>query len=559
MKQLLRATVATTAFLMLVASSLLPSHATAQSDHQPGVIVSIAKIKEQLDDIGYLLDSSGYGQLKFMINIQAKEFLKGVDLERPAGALLYFSDDKIEPDVVGFLPVSNLDDLLGAIGEMGMGDIDEGDDGVIALTLGNGTELFAKEKDGFVFVSNIAENLEELPLDPLSMVGNLPTDYNLAARAFGDRIPENTRQFFMGLIRDGFEKQLEQTDSDEDETESQRATMELQMKQIEDFFNETEEVEFGLNIAKDSNSMLIDLRLVGKDGSKFAKQIESSRNHKSRFGGFLMKDSAFHGISHSILSPEDQPAMDKVFDDLQKQITGKLADNEDLSDEERAAVESLATTLIDTIKTTAKNGTLDLGIVGKTDGTQLNIGLAFESADPRALEAEIKKIVPLAERRADDKLEVKLDAFQLLNANFHEFKIAVPESEEEARKIFGDQATLIAGFGKDVAYLGVGAGSADLIKQAMEASATSSASAELPMTEFNVFLSPILEMAAAVQDDTTLTKMAEKLKENGRDRITIVGKAIENGMLTRFEIQDGFLQLIQIAQEQFGGPPARDF
>ncbi len=79
------------------------------------------------------------------------------------------------------------------------------------------------------------------------------------------------------------------------------------------------------------------------------------------------------------------------------------------------------------------------------------------------------------------------------------------------------------------------------------------------MTEFNVFLSPILEMAAAVQDDTTLTKMAEKLKESGRDRITIVGKAIENGMLTRFEIQDGFLQLIQIAQEQFGGPPARDF
>ncbi len=558
MKQLLKTPLAIAAFIMLVASSLLPSRAHAQSDHEPGVIISIAKIKEQLDDIGYLLDGSGFGQLKFMINMQAKEFLKGVDNERPAGALLYFSDDKLEPDVVGFVPVTNMDDLLGAIGEMGMGDIDEGEGGIISLTLGNGTELFAKEKDGFAFVSNDAQNLEELPLDPLAMIGKLPTEYNLAARVFGDRIPENTRQHLIGLIREGFENQMAQTDADEDAIESQRATMELQMKQIEDFINETDQVEVGWNISKDTNSLLVDVRLVGKEGSKFAKQIEASKNHSSRFGGFMMKDSAFHGISHSTISPEDLPSMDKVFDDLQKQVAEKLAENEDLSDEEREALESLATTMIDTIKTTAKNGTIDVGIVGKTNGTQLNIGLALESADPSALEAEIKKIVPLAQRRADDKLEVKLDAFQMLNASFHEFKVAVPEGEEEARKIFGEQATVIVGFGKDVAYLGVGSGSRELLKQAMEASA--SRSAELPMTEFNVFLSPILEMAAAVQDDKMLTKMAEKLKENGRDRITILGQAIDNGMMTRIEIQDGFLQLIQIAQQQFGGgPPARDF
>ncbi len=553
MKQLFKSAWVAAAIFALVAASMFPAKSLAQSEPEPGVIVSVAKIKEQLDDIGYLLDGSGFGQFKFMINMQAKEFLKGVDTERPAGALLYFSEETMVPNVVGFLPVSNLQDLLTVVGEYA--EVEEQDDGVVSVSMDSGTPLFCKEKDGYAFISNTAENLASLPADPLANVGDLPNQYNVAVRLFGDRIPEATRKFLMDRIREGFEGQLENLD--EDMVELQRANMEMQIQQVESFINETEEAEIGWNIDKEGNRIFVDARLVGKEGSKIAKQIELAKKHPSRFSGFLMKDTAFHGISHSVIAPEDLPNIEKMLDDLKKGVTDKLAEKEEMSDEEREALQSLLNTAIETIKSTAENGKVDMGIVGTTDGGQINVGLAFETADPKALEAEIKKIVPMAQKRADDKLEVKLNAFSAAGANFHEFKVAIPEGEEEARKLFGEQLTLNVGFGKDVAFVGLGDKSPDLIKQAMQASA--SPASDLPMTEINIFLAPILDLIASVQDDETLTKMATKLTETGKDRISIVGRAIDNGMSSRVEIQDGFLQLIQIAAEQFGGGPPRDF
>ena len=171
MKQMLRTAWAAAAIIALLAASIFPNRSFAQSEPEPGVIVSIAKIQEQLDDIGYLLDGSGFGQFKVMIKMQAKEFLKGVDTARPAGALLYFSENEMIPNVVGFLPVSNMQDLLTVIGEYA--EVDEKEDGVVSVALDNGTEVFAKEKNGYAFISNNAENLAGLPSDPLA---DIPTD-----------------------------------------------------------------------------------------------------------------------------------------------------------------------------------------------------------------------------------------------------------------------------------------------------------------------------------------------------------------------------------------------
>lgn len=541
-----------TAGLLVIASIFSPT-TSAQSEPQAGVIVSVVKISEQLDDIGYLLDGSGFGQFKFMINMQAKEFLKGIDTERPAGAFLTFTEGEMIPNVVGFIPVSNLDDLMTVIGEYA--DVEEQDDDVISLSLDNGTQIFAKNQDGYAFISDKVENLASLPSNPLTLVGDLPDQYNVAVRLYGERIPESTRQFLVDRIREGLTAQLE--NMDEEMEDLQRANMEMQLQQIETFINETKEAEVGFDINKESKSLLFDARLVGKEGSKIAKQIEAAKAHSSRFSGFRLKDSAFHGFSYSTISADDLPNVQKMLDDLKQGMNDRLAEKDEMSDEERDAIQSFLNAAIDTLKSTAEHGTVDMGFVGTTDGGQINAALAFETADPKALEDEIKKIVPLAQKHSDDKLEVKLNAFSAAGANFHEFKVAIPETEEEARKIFGEQLTLNIGFGKDVGFVGLGAKSPDLINQAMEASA--SPASDLPGTEFNVFLAPIFDLIASVQDDETLTKMAAKLKENGHDRISIVGRAVDNGMKSRVEIQDGFLQLIQIAAEQFGGAKPREF
>lgn len=552
MKKLFKATWAAATAMTLVAASIFSAPISAQDAPQPAIVVSVASLQEQLDDIGYLLDGSGFGQFKFMMNMQAKEFLKGVAMDRPAGALLYFGDDAMTPTVVGFIPVSNLDDLTGVIG--GFADIGD-EDGLITVGLDDGTTVYAKEDSGYVFVSDKSENLEELPSDPLVLIGELPTKYNVAARLFGDRIPESTRSFLIDNIRQGFESSLE--NMDDELADLQRANMEMQLEQIESLINETEEVEFGFDINKAGNSLVFEARLVGKEGSRIAEQVAAAKDQKTRFAGFLIEGTAFHGVSCSAVAADDLPALEKMLENLKTGIEEKLGENDKMSDEEREAVIGLLHTAFDTLESTAAAGKFDIGIVGTTDDGQINIAMGLETADPKALEEEIKKVVPLAQKRADDKLDVKLNAFTAAGANFHEFKVAVPESEEEARKLFGEQLTLNVGFGKDVAFVGLGANSVDLIKKAM--SSSGSPPADLPMTKFDLYLTPILELIASMQDDATVKKMAAKLKEVGKDKISIEGRAIENGMMSRLEIQDGFLQLIQIAAEQFGGGPPRDF
>jgi hypothetical protein len=554
--RLLTFAAAAAACITLWASPLFVARTIAQSINEPGVIVSIANLKEQLDDIGYLLDGSGFGQFKFMMNMQAKEFLKGVDMERPAGVLLYFESGAPMPKVVGFVPISNMDDVMNSIGSFA--EVEEQDNDVISLKMDNGNELFAKEREGLAFLSNDVENLADLPQDPLKLIDNLPGAYNIAVRVFGERIPEETRAALLEQIRQGLNQQLENMeDSDDEMADLQRANMELQMQQIEAFINETELAELGMSIGKETNNLAFDCRLIGKPGSKFAKQVDLARNHKTRFAGFLMKDAAFHGVSHSVISPDDVPAIEKMIDDLHKTLGEKLAENDEMSDDERTAVESLIETLLKTAKATVNQGMVDFGFVGQTKGSQINVAAAMESADPSAVEAEFKKIAPLAKKRSDDKLEINLDAYSANGATFHEFKVAIPEGEEEARKVFGEQMAIQVGFGKDVVFLGLGDGARDLLQQAMSNSAAPPP--DLAMTEVNVYLSRILDMVASVQDDKMVTKMAEKLKENGRDRISISGKAIDNGVVTRLEIQDGFLSLIQIAAQQFGAAPSRDF
>jgi hypothetical protein len=106
------------------------------------------------------------------------------------------------------------------------------------------------------------------------------------------------------------------------------------------------------------------------------------------------------------------------------------------------------------------------------------------------------------------------------------------------------------GIGKDSAYLAFGSNPLDLVKKAMD----SAGPAETQSTfQMNFQVGQFLKMASQANDEPVLKKMAKKLMTDGNDRVRISSNYVENGYNTRFELQDGILSLIKVAQESFSG------
>ena len=104
--------------------SLFPSEKTyAQPAPKPAVVVSLAPLGEQMNDLKYLINASGFGKMNFLIQSQVKHFTAGIDRDRPSGMMLFFKGDNPEPQWLGFVAVENVDDMLDRIADFA--DVDE--------------------------------------------------------------------------------------------------------------------------------------------------------------------------------------------------------------------------------------------------------------------------------------------------------------------------------------------------------------------------------------------------------------------------------------------------
>ena len=66
-----------------------------------------------------------------------------------------------------------------------------------------------------------------------------------------------------------------------------------------------------------------------------------------------------------------------------------------------------------------------------------------------------------------------------------------------------------------------------------------------------MYIAPLFQFVAATQpyDFGLSQKMADALAEGGRDRLQYELKPLKNGFSVRMDLQDGVLELIQVATE----------
>ncbi len=545
------------AFVMLTIS-LSQRDVVAQSnvDLQPGVVISLTHLNEHLSDVEHLIDASGFGQMKGLVRMGAAEYIKGINAEKPIGAMLFFEEGNPEPNVLGFVPVTDIEDVLDTIAPFV--DID-GDGDKFVLTTTDGTELSVHVVDGYAFVSEQAELLENLPADPASFLTGLDSEYNVAARVFGQRIPEELRQHAIELVRKGAEETMENA-GDSPEAMLQRANFNYSMQSIEGLINDTEEVVAGLNIDEDSKRIYVDIKFVGTPDSDLARQCKTmSEAPPSRFGGFL-NDSAsvnfnFCGKFGEKEMLHVQEMLDKVGDAAKKGLSDEV-EGDRMSGDEADSITRVLENFLEVARESSANGVMDGGGAVVLSDEDANFAFGMQVVNASKLESGLKDLAKLAESK-DVPMTFNFDASTENGIRYHEMEINIPEGEEEARAIFGDAVKISVGIGEDVVYIAGGKDPKQLLADCI-AGATP---ADMPCTQFNVHLIPLLRFASTLEDSKELKAVADALPESGDDSIRMTATMIENGQLIRLEIQDGIVEIFgKVGQSMGGGfSPPQDF
>lgn len=508
----------------------------AQSAPEPSIVISMAPLGEQLDDIKHLVDASGFGNLNFMIQSQVKYYTGGIDRANPSGAYLYFEGDDPQPKWLAMVAVEDPDKVLDQIANFA--DIDEGDEYII-ITADSDDEFLIKESGGYFLISDDKAMFDRAPADPSADLLAAAGDFNMALRVFGQRVPQELRDKGIELINEGFNRQMEELD------QADEALVRSQLDQLESLINDTDELVVGYKIDKQKKLLTSKFSITALENSEFAKRFEViNPPGESAFTGFVKDTAAVDSLLRYQLHEDDVKLYVSLIDKMSTQIIEEIDADGEFSDEELATIEGASSDIGECLKATLEGKLIDSAALLLMDENSLNLVGGISVVESEKFEKAIKDLVTLAETKAEGVLDVKLNSGTYDDINLHTIHLSIPEEEEEARDMFGSEVEIIVGISPSKVYLGAGNTPLTILTDAIERSKEPKPS-EYGQLLYNIRVAPILRFASRATGEDALADMAATLEEDKTGRITVWSKAIPNGIETNLEAQDGILALIK--------------
>jgi hypothetical protein len=527
---------------------LVPLAPAAAQDLKPVAVVAIASVEETLADIGYLAGVSAMEDAGKTARLFGSALTSGMDKKRPAGMYVIPKDGDFH--AVAFIPVTDLKQLLGIHKEY-IGEPKDVGDGV--LEIGMEQSAFVKEQNGWAFVAQSAEHLTDLPRDPALLLGDLAKEFNAAIRIHIQNVPQELKNTALDEIKFGIERTLDNPPPGaEIDRESIEQTARSSLQQLEQLFNEGDELTVGLAIDAAGKRAHLDIKATAKDGTELARQAALNADVKSAFAGILDPQAAVTMNLSAKLAEKDIARTVDYLKAARSQLASKIDDDPNVPAAQRAVVKEIAGQFTDVFEQTVKTGKIDAAVALLLENKSFNLVGGGHVADGAAFEKAVKQVVDLA-KNDPNAPKVQFNAATHGNVALHKLSLPVPAHEAEAREMFGEQLDVVLGTGPQAVYLSAGKNSDALLKKAID---QSSANAQKPVAPFqlDVAMLPILKFSAAVsQDDPILPMLVKSLEQSGSDRVILSAQPVPRGSITRLEIQEGVLKLIGVAAQQFSG------
>ncbi len=330
---------------------------------KPVVVVSLPSYEKLMADIDFLGQLAGQPNRSQQVEAMVQVFtqgqgLKGLDKTKPWGGALLSDGSELTP--VAFVPVTNAKDFVDALASV-IGPAED-DNGVLKVNPPGAPPMCIREKNGWALVTQQANS--PLPDDPMKLLAGLNTDYDVAARAYLQNVPEDKKKSAMEQLK-GFMNMaaaMQQHGSQAPAlAELRRKNMEDQLRAIEQFVNEADQITFGWNIDTKLKTTHFDCTITAKQGTDLDKQMQLMTDTHSDFAGFLLPEAAVKANRAGKLSPEQIQQGTAALDQLKEQAEQSLDNDKDLSDDERAALKEELPLALDLFQQTLKTGKFDSG------------------------------------------------------------------------------------------------------------------------------------------------------------------------------------------------------
>lgn len=523
---------------------------------QPLVVVSLKSFEElasDLDYVGGLSGNSSLGGVEGVLElIGGGQLVESMDQTKPWG--LAISSDGLEFQILGFLPIKDLEAFLEAVGGVG-GGATEVEEDVWQMSL-QGFTLCFKQQGEWTYASLSPDFLKNLPDDPTKLVAGLDTKHDLSAAIHVQNIPEVFRQLLVEQVKQMVMQNLSEMPGSESATgDLQRVLLERQFQSLTLMSNDVEVVKFGGSIDKDAHKSTMDVEIVALEGSPLAAKMNETAAARTRFSGFVMADAMAAMNMRWMLPPVQIEELKGTIEEVRAQLKSQLENIQLLDDQgikERA---------IDIV-----NRLIDLTLVAPIEAGALDVGFAMAGSGPYTLLAgshnpQADELQKLLEEFAN-MLETEagfygfqLDVAKHNDVRFHSVSIPLPGGEigDQLTELFGFDMELTFGIGPQSSYLAIGGGGVDKLKAAIDASAAGESQTNPPLV-LNLQMAPLLKLLAAGDAaDPNLSLMASQV-EPGKDKVTVVGESIERGMHLHVEAEEGLVKILPTIISTIGLP-----
>jgi hypothetical protein len=527
---------------------LVASLAALAQDLKPVAVVSIASVEETLADVGYITSIAGMEDAGRTARLFGSALTSGMDKKRPAGLYIVPKDGDFHG--IAFIPVSDLKQLLDLHKEY-IGEPRDAGGGI--LEIGMDKSAFIKEQNGWAFVAESSDHLTGLPEDPLKLLGDLPKQYNIAAKILVQNVPQELRQTALDEIKFGLERALDQPapEGANVDREALERTARSSLKSIEQIFQEADEFLVGWAVDAAGKRTFIDINITAKEGSELARQMALNAETKSGFTGVLLPEASVTMNATAKLAEGDIAQFEAAIQTGREQLGKQIDDDPNLTAEQRTVAKDVLSKLFDVFQDTAKSGKIDLGFALVLEPKSIGMIAGGYVADGPAFEKAMKEVVELAKNEPDFP-KVQFNAGTHGSITLHKASIPVPDREPEARELLGEKLDVVLGIGAKSVYLSAGKNAESLLKKVIDQSAQA-AEKPVPAMQFNVAVLPILKFLASVDENPMLPGLVAALEKSGSDKLLITNQGSARGSSTRIEVQEGLLRLIGEAVKQATG------
>lgn len=508
---------------------------------KPMAILTISGYDELKEDINFLGSLAGQPQLAAQFEPFIMGFVQGLNKTQSLGVV-------VQTDGMNFagavcLPIKDFATFLTNLKAFGIQSSDAGN-GITQISA-NGQTLFGKQGKDWAYLSMMPQMLENLPENPDKIFASLTDEYDIGLRANVQNVPEAYRQMLIQQIKAGMEAGMKPMPNESDEKFQARKQMTtVQVEQLERAINEINELTVGLAIDSKQQRTFFDFAYTAVAGSQLAEQLADMANTTTNFAGFFQPNAAGMLMFASKMQEADIAQMEQMVGAARKQIETAIDEDSDLpNDQAKETAKSAANDFVDAMVATFKAGVMDGGAVLNLTPNSLSLVAGGFIAEPTKIESMLKKLAKLG----IDNPTIKWDADSHEGVNFHVFSYNTP-NEEEAHQLFGDTIEFAVGIGKQSVYFSLGRNALEAAKKVIDVSTANPGKAIAPM-EMSVSVGKIFKAAAAFDTEDETVQMISDALENetaGRDHVRIVAQPIENGVRSRFEIEEGVMRAIAV-------------